>query len=289
MTKRYCRLRYIQTLDPEIDYNEIFALITRYEFPWDYNTGWSFALVTDFVIPTITHTLASTGEFAHHGMKRYDDTMLFPFEAHRDGLESAHGRQAVRGLNKIHGRYDISNEDYLHILAGHVVAAIEWINNYSWRRLSDHEERAIALAHHRLGELMGIKDVPRDYAGFKAWLEHDISTRAAWHYANPTMVGHTMRIIAALCPPGTRTIATRAITALIPENIRGILDQPTLPAWFVRLVRWGLRTRGRLVRLLPPRPVVRPYTRTPRTYPHGWTLDQLGPRPHQTAPQHESE
>ncbi|ARZ72535.1 DUF2236 domain-containing protein [Streptomyces sp. HU2014] len=278
MRERYSRLRYIQTLDPEQDYDEIFALVTRYEFPWDYNTGWSFALVTDFVIPSITHTLASTGEFAHHPMKRYDDTMLFPFEAHRHGLDSAHGRKTVRALNKVHGHYDISNDDYLHILAGHVVAAIEWINHYSWRRLSETEERAIALAHHRLGELMGIKNIPRDYGGFKTWLEHDIHDRGQWHYANATMVGHTMRIIASLCPPGTRTIATKAITALIPEHIRDILGQPTMPAWFTTAVRWSLRTRGRLIRLLPPRPDSHPYERTPRSYPHGWTIDQLGPQ-----------
>ncbi|MEV4559522.1 oxygenase MpaB family protein [Kitasatospora sp. NPDC049285] len=277
---RYSRLHYIQTLDPERDYDEIFKLVTRYEFPWDYHTGWSFALVTDFVIPSITHTLAGTGEFAHRGMKRYDDTMLFPFEAHRDGLDSAHGREAVRALNKIHGRYTISNEDYLHILAGHVVAAIDWINQYGWRPLSDHEQRAIALAHRRLGELMGIKDIPSSYDEFKTWLERDIQERGTWHYANGAMVAHAMRIIAALCPPGTRTIATKAITSMIPENIRGILDQPPLPAWFGALVRRALRARGRLIRLTPPRPDSRPYVRKPRSYPRGWTIGQLGPDHH---------
>ncbi|WP_369382956.1 oxygenase MpaB family protein [Streptomyces sp. cg36] len=275
---RYSRLRHIQTLDPERDYEEIFQLVTRYEFPWDYNQGYSFAFVTDFAIPSITQSLAATGEFAHHGMKRFDDTMLFPYEAHRAGLESRYGRDVVRALNNIHSHYEISNEDYLHILTGHLVSAVTWINSYSWRKLSPSETHALVLAHRRLGELMGIKNIPVDYAGFAAWLESDLEERAAWHYANREMAMNAIRIIAALCPRGLRFLSTRSVMALIDEPTRKVLDLPAVPAWFATTVRWGLRTRGRLVRLLPPRPTSRAYARSPQTYPLGWTLDQLGPR-----------
>ncbi|MFC0842143.1 oxygenase MpaB family protein [Streptomyces noboritoensis] len=272
---RYSRLRYIQTLDPERDYEEIFALTTRYEFPWDYNTGYSFAFVTDFVIPTVTHELASTGQFAHHSMKRYDDTMLFPFDAHRHGLESGEGRATIRKLNKIHSHYGISNQDYLHILAGHLVCAVDWINAYGWRPLCDNEVRALVLTHRRLGQLMGIKDIPETYEQFKRWIDNDIEERGRWHYANSTMVGYVLGIIAGLCPPGTRALSTRAIVSLIDEPVRVMLDQPKMPAWFTAAVRWGLCSRGRALRFFPPRR--RPYNRTPRSYPHGWSLEEMGP------------
>ncbi|GAA0424926.1 oxygenase MpaB family protein [Streptomyces luteireticuli] len=277
---RYSRLRHIQTLDPEHDYEEIFQLVTRYEFPWDYNQGYSFAFVTDFAIPSITETLAATGEFAHHGMKRFDDTMLFPYEAHRAGLESRYGRDVVRALNKIHSHYEISNEDYLHILASHLVSAVTWINAYGWRPLSHPETRALTLAYRRLGELMGIKDIPADYQEFAAWLAEDLRTRGKWHYANREMAMNAIRIIAALCPRGLRFLATRAVIALVDEPVRTVLDLPAMPAWFTTAVRRCLRARGRLVRLMPPRPVSRAYVRTPRSYPLGWTLDQLGPTGH---------
>ncbi|MGW4421578.1 oxygenase MpaB family protein [Streptosporangium sp. NPDC004631] len=273
---RYSRLRHIQTLDPERDYEEIFQLTTRYEFPWDYNTGYSFAFITDFVIPSITHTLASTGEFAHRSMKRYDDTMLFPFDAHRHGLEAPDGRATVRALNRIHAHYDIDNTDYLHILAGHLVSAIDWINAYGWRTLSEPEERALVLTHRRLGQMMGIKNLPETYEDFKAWLEADIKKRGTWHYANNAMVGYVLGIIADLCPRGTKTIATRAIVSLLDDDIRIMLDQPRTPAWFSTAVRWALRARGRLLRLAPPRR--HPYMRTPHSYPCGWSLEHLGPR-----------
>ncbi|MEV6558152.1 oxygenase MpaB family protein [Nocardia sp. NPDC051756] len=274
---RRSRLRYIQTLDPERDYEEIFTLVTRYEFPWDYNTGYSFAFATDFVIPAIAHMLAATGEFAHHSMKRYDDTMLFPFEAHRFGLESPHGRDTMRALNKIHSNYEIANDDYLHILTSHLVASIDWINAYAWRRLSPHEERALVLTHRRFGELMGIKGIPADFDGFRSWLERDRRERGVWHYANNAMAYTVLRIIASLCPPGTRAMVKRGVIALMDDHTRELLDLPVQPRWLGTVGRWGLRTRGRFVRWLPPRPDSQAYERAPRSYPLGWTIGHLGP------------
>jgi hypothetical protein len=274
---RYTRMRYIQTLNPETDYEEIFYLLTRFEFPWDYNQGFSFALVTDYVIPAISHTLASTGEFAHHGMKRFDDTMLFPFEAHGAGMENPHGRDTIRALNKLHAHYDISNDDYLHILVCHLTAAVDWINAYSWRRLTDNEIHAMVLTYRRLGELMGIKNIPATHADVVAWRDHDIAERGTWHYANTTIVATALKIIADLCPPGVKFLATRGILSLIDEPIRVLLGQPRMPAWLTVLTRLWLRARGRVVRWLPPR--TRPYVRTPRSYPHGWMIEQFGPDP----------
>lgn len=178
------------------------------------------------MIPAVTRTLASTGEFAHHSMKRYDDTMPFPFDAHRHGLETGRGGDTIRKLNRIHGHYDISNTDYLHILAGHLVSAIDWINAYGWRHLTEGEQRALVLTHRRLGTLMGIKDIPESYEQFKSWLDDDTKQRGTWHYANGAMVGYVLGIIADLCPRGTKTIAKRAIVSLLDEPIRTMLDQP---------------------------------------------------------------
>ena len=92
---RYARLRRIERLDPERDWAEIFRLSTRYEFPWDYNQGIAIAFLRDYGIPAISQLLDKTGEFARHGQKRYDDTLLFGYEAVLDGLDSEHGRVPV--------------------------------------------------------------------------------------------------------------------------------------------------------------------------------------------------
>jgi hypothetical protein len=40
---RYANLRRIERLDPAEDFDEVFGLVTQYEFPWEYVQGTSIA------------------------------------------------------------------------------------------------------------------------------------------------------------------------------------------------------------------------------------------------------
>lgn len=114
---RYSRLRRIESLDPARDFEEIFRVVTRYEFPWDYNQGAAIAFLRDFGVPPISALLDRSSEFEQHGQKRYDDTILIGFEATVDSLESPRGREAMRHLNRIHGRHPIPNDKFIYVLA----------------------------------------------------------------------------------------------------------------------------------------------------------------------------
>jgi len=126
----YTNLRLIASLDPVRDHDEIFRLTTRYEFPWDYQQGTSFAFLRDFGVPTISRLLDHTGQFEHHGRKRYDDTILIGAEATEDGQESSRGRQAMRHLNRIHSRFDIPTDEFVYVLATTIVGPKRWIDQY---------------------------------------------------------------------------------------------------------------------------------------------------------------
>ena len=122
-TRRLDNLRRIESLDPADDHQEIFRLTTRYEFPWDYQQGTSIAFLRDFGVPSISELLHRTGEFERHGQKRYDDTVLIGFEGVVEGLDSERGRAALRRLNRIHGHYDIPNDEFRYVLATTIVAS----------------------------------------------------------------------------------------------------------------------------------------------------------------------
>jgi hypothetical protein len=278
---RYARLRQIQRLDPERDYEEIFRLSTRYEFPWDYTQGISIAFLRDYGVPSISRLLDRTHEFADNGQKRYDDTVLFGFEGARDGLDSPHGRHAVRRLNGIHGRFDISNEDYLYVLATLVVGPVRWIEAYGWRRLCEQEIRAYALTNARLGALMGIRDVPRDYAGFERLMAETERDRFADDEANHRVAVATLRIFAGWFPRPLRGLAKRSVVAMLDEPLREALGLAAAPAGLTWALRTGLRLRAKALRFFPPRR--HPVTPKPRTYPNGWSVDELGPN-HSAAP-----
>ena len=274
---RYARLRRIERLDPERDYAEIFRLSTRYEFPWDYNQGIAIAFLRDYGVPEISALLDKTREFADHGQKRYDDTLLFGFEAVRDGLDSPHGHATVRRLNRIHGHYDIDNDDFRYVLATLVVGPVRWINAYGWRPLCDNEIWSYVRTNARLGELMGIRGIPADYAGFERLLTETERDRFAFDEANRRVALATLRIFAGWFPRPLRGIAVRTVVAMLDEPLRAALGLPPVSPLLTGAVRTGLRLRGRAVRWFPVRPDSRPSTPKPRTYPLGWLLEHLGP------------
>ncbi|MEY9842145.1 oxygenase MpaB family protein [Streptacidiphilus sp. EB103A] len=275
---RYDRLRYIRTLDPVKDCAEIFSLVTRYEFPWDYHLAFKIAGMTDMTMPSISGLLVHTGQFATAGDKRVDDSVLFEYEAKRAGLDSAQGHRAVRALNKVHGRYDISNDDYLFVLASWTTGPIRWINQYGWRKLTDIEVQAMVETDRRLGQLMGVKGVPETYQDFLALLDDGLTHRAQYAQANRAMADTLIGIVQSWFPRFTRPLLRTAIIALVEPPVRRLVGLNDPPEWFTIWVRRALRARGRLVRLLPARPHARPYRHRPRSYPLGWTIEDLGPQ-----------
>jgi mpaB/rubber oxygenase-like protein len=278
---RYRRLRHIQRLDPEQDAAEICRLVTRYEFPWDYRVGFQMSVMTDLLIPSISRVLAKTRNFADEGQKRFDDTMLAEYEVKRFGPESRHGHETMRVINNIHRPYGIPTEDFRYVLLSQTVSPIEWINAYGWRPLSDHEIRALVVSARREGELMGISDIPEDYAGFQWALREIRARRAEFDPANREVADAVLAVIVNWFPaplrPFLRVVVPQAIAALLPSELPPILGLELPPRWFIATARAAVRARGVLLRYLPPRPDSRPYRPAPRSYPHGWTVHDFGP------------
>ncbi|NYV77872.1 oxygenase MpaB family protein [Streptomyces sp. UH6] len=271
------RLRRIRQMDPRRDFEQIYRWITHYEFPDDYLHGTSFAFLRDYGVPRISRLLDRTQEFERAGQKRYDDTVLVAYEMVRDGLDSEHGRAAARHLNRIHGRYRIPNEDFLYVLATTVVGPKRWIDRYGRRPLCEQEAESLALVGHRMGSMMGITGVPDTYAGFERL--HDDYEREMFAYdpANRRVAAATLRIFASWYPAPLRRTATRVAIAVMDEPLLEALGLPAEPRWLRSATHRALRTRAALLRLLPARPERFPRKPKARTYPFGWTLDDLGP------------
>lgn len=273
--RRYDNLRRIRALDPERDADEILGLTARREFPWDYSQGTGIAFMRDYGVPSIARLLHETGEFEHDGVKRYNDTILIGQEATVDGIDSERGHAAVRRLNRIHGHYDIPDDELAYVLATTIVGPVRWISLYGWRPLDPHELVAITRVTTRFGELMGIKDLPSTYDGYLALL---VDYERA-HFA-PTPEGRavaeaTIRVGSSVVPAPLRPLVRRVSIAIMDEPLRVALGLPEQPAWLGRLVRRGLRARGFLLRFAPPRR--EEFRHRPATYPGGHRLSDLGP------------
>lgn len=279
MWGRETNLRRIERLDPTRDYDEIFRLVTRFEFPWEYLQGTSVAFMRDYAVPSISALLDRTGEFEHHGQKRYDDTILFAYEATVETLESDRGRATMRHLNRIHGRYAIPEHEFVYVLATTVVGPKRFIDAYGWRRLHPHEVEAMTRITTRFGELMGLKNLPGTYAGYEQLLDAYEAEHFAFAPQNRRVAEASLRIVEGWYPRPVRPLVRRVNVAMLDEPLRQALGLPRQPAWLSALLDRTLRVRARVVRsIVPPRPASKPYEHDARrTYPFGYSLGDLGP------------
>src|SRR5690348_18383989 len=118
---RYARRDGLSRRDPDVDYHEIYRQLATLEFPWDIYQALSFALFRTYAVPSIGELLDRTGEFTQRVQKRYDDTGILLEEIQEHGLSHPRGRSAVRRINQMHARFDISNDDMRYVLATFIV------------------------------------------------------------------------------------------------------------------------------------------------------------------------
>ncbi len=273
--------RVTDTLDPEADHEQISRILSMHEFPWDVEQALSFALFRTYAVPSIGRLLDRTDEFGARTQKRHDDTVIVLESVLVNGMESTDGRAAVRRMNQMHGSYDISNEDMVYVLATFVVTPARWIRRYGWRRITDTETQGITNYYRRLGRLMGIKDIPADFAGFERLLDEYEAREFAFDEGGRRVADATLELFTTFYPRPLRPAMRVFARALMDDHLLRAFRYEKPPAWFCRLAHGSLRLRGRLLRLLPPRR--RPWSagssRRVRSYPGGFLVEHLGTFP----------
>jgi hypothetical protein len=270
----------ILRLDPVADHRRIVFVDSFLEFPFDTTRSLEFALFRTFAVPSIGRLLDSTGEFQARPQKRYDDTDLIISTLLEEGYDSETGRRALRRMNQIHGRFEISNEDFLYVLSSFVFEPIRWIDRFGWRRMVDQERQAHFHYWREIGRRMNIKEIPEEYAGlerFNAAYERDNFRRTD---ASERVGAATRDMFLSWFPFMPHRLGSQAIYALIDDRLLDAFGFPHPPAVVRRTVETSLRLRARTSRLLGPRrrPRLRT-TRRHRSYPSGYAIEELGPPP----------
>lgn len=268
MPDRWANVRRITALDPERDAQEILRVSAGYEFPWDYVRALEFALFRTYCVPSISALLAVTGEFERRPQKRYDDTALLMAELVEHGYDSARGREALRVVNRLHGRYDIAADDMRYVLSTFIYDPIEWISAYGWRDLTDHERLAAFHFYRAVGVRMGIRGIPDDYDAFLAFKRRYEAEHFTYADSNRRIGQYTLAMFCSWYPAWTRPAVALAVRSLLEPPMLTAFGFPSPPRWVGALSRLALRTRARVVRHLPPRTTPR-LTNDPgnRTYP----------------------
>ncbi|MFG2352711.1 oxygenase MpaB family protein [Streptomyces sp. NPDC048521] len=279
--KRFERLERIRRLDPVADAQEIYRLSVAFEFPWDYTRALELALYRTYAVPSIGRLLARTAELTERPQKRYDDTALLLDTVVEHGFATEEGRTAIRRINQMHRSYDISDDDMRYVLSTFVVMPRRWIDTYGWRRLSRHEIVAGTEYYRTLGRHMGIPGTPATYEEFEALLDAYEEAHFGWDEQARSVSDATLDLMASWYPRPVAPLLRTATLALLDEPLLRAFRYPPPGAATVAFVRRAVLTRGRLVRLLPPRraPHFARQNWEIKGYPNGYRVADLGTRP----------
>lgn len=262
---------------PDLDYLHTFRHAFDETFGWEVHRALELAIFHTFAVPGISKILDQTGEFAHLGQKRYDDTVSLLREIGRDGPASPRGRAAIRRMNWIHRPYHISNDDLVYVLATFIVIPVRWIKRYGWRDLADDEIRAAVRYYRTVGRLMGIRQMPETYPEFAGYLDAYERDHHSFTEPNRRLAVSLIKVIGAWAPRPARPLARCCVAAALGSPLRQALGLPE-PSGLVRAgVHTALRSRAALIRLIPPLRRARLSPRRLRSYPHGYALSEIGP------------
>lgn len=268
----------IAKLDPVTDHQEIVRLLTNYVFPWDFERALEFALFRTYAVPAISKLLAETGEFLRRPQKRYDDTELIMYELGEHGYDSDRGQRAMRRMNQMHGRFDISNDDFLYVLTTFILEPMRWVEAYGKRPLTSNEKQASLNYYLEIGRRMNIKDIPTDLATLEQFNRRYEAEHFRYADSNRQIGEATADLFLGFYLPKLLWPLGRPVVyAMMDEPLLAAFGFPQPPTWLrngvQRLLRWRAAVMGRL----PERrkPVLGTQRKRP-TYPEGYEIEELG-------------
>jgi hypothetical protein len=199
------------------------------------------------------------------------------------GYDSPRGKEALRVINRAHGRFAISNDDMRYVLSTFVYDPIGWIDRYGWRRLHEHERLAAFHFYRQVGLRMGIRDIPEDFSEFRTLKREYEREHFVFAETNAEIGWYTVDLLCSWYPKPFRPMAREAARSLLDPQMLTAFGFAPAARWVSLSVRGALHARAAVVALLPPRRVSRlgrdPGNRTYPGYPDDYSPSELGAPP----------
>ncbi|MDF5727524.1 MAG: oxygenase MpaB family protein [Rhizonema sp. PD38] len=275
---RYETLRRIQQLDPVQNHCQIYYLMNGYEFPWDMVRSLEVALMKTYCVPSISKLLDKTGEFRDRPQKRYDDTSVIVVEMIKWGYDSERGRQALERMNAIHGRFKITNADFLYVLSTFIYEPIRWNAQFGWRQMCEQEKLAAFYFWQEVGKRMHIQNIPATYAEFECYNRDYERENFGYCDANRRVGEATCDLFLSWFPKWMRSPLKPVTSALLDERMLDAFGFEHPSQWLRNSVTNILKFRSFILRFFPHRQQSNFYIDSPiRSYPDGYEITQIGP------------
>lgn len=281
--ERRRRAAEIDRLARDGDWQRAYRLLVLRELPKEARQGWQVAFLRTYATPRMADLLIESGALLTGARKRAHDTYLLLYEIIHHGLDDPRSRRAISTINRAHRPWAIEPEDMTYVLCAFLVVPIRQIDTTGWRPTTDREK---ACAHRfvaRLGELMGIGDIPADYADAERILDAYERLHVAPGESSRRLSGPLLDVLRAPYPRLLQPAVAPLFSLLLGDpRLSRALWLPVAPAPVRAAFRAALRVRGLVLRQLSPNDAATAAVFTPGmsvsgVYPDGYDLGELGP------------
>ncbi|MDC0668055.1 oxygenase MpaB family protein [Nannocystis radixulma] len=233
-----------RSLDAERDHLAIMRQAFFHHFPAEIRLGAALALFRVFAIPRLSAILARTGAWTRTSSNRLDRTVDLLSSLIEHGYDAPHSTLVLARLNAVHARHGLANDDMLYVLTTFVIEPARLIDRYGRRPLLPVEREAACVFWREVGRLMGIRDIPPNFAAMVRFAHHYEATHRHAADSNRLVAEGALKAIALLLPLPFADIGRTALCALLDPPVRracGLPDAPRPLAW--ALARVGTARR----------------------------------------------
>lgn len=199
-------------------------------------------------------------------------------EVIESGMESERGQQAIARINAMHGRYTISNDDYLYVLSTFVFEPIRWLEKYAWRAFTQHEQEAWFNYYQQLGSRMKIQNLPESITEFENFNVKYEANNFAFAESN-VVIGNVTRdlFLSFYLPKSLYNLGKPIVYSMLSTELRCAFAYPKPNSFTQWITRAALRVRAVTQRLFPKNTRVSTIAgRKVPSYPMGYAIKDLG-------------
>ena len=229
--------RYVETLDPVKDDEEITRLVSNVLFadPYFVHSVFLVTFARQAAVPAIAKVLyrSGNGDIATKPRLRNEDTIIFFTEFYRRGYTSEEGRAAIRRMEQIHSNFLIDEELKVYTLATVMLEPDRLANQFGRDPFSPLDREARWNFWKAFARSMPIELPSESRDEFLEWMI-DYERRNYAH--TPEGEG----IFEALVEdwrrwyprwiPGSAKIARQSLTGLLDDDLRKAMGQQRPPA-----------------------------------------------------------
>ncbi|MCO5554509.1 hypothetical protein L7F22_008038 [Adiantum nelumboides] len=251
----YLRKRRSQLLARLKDCHALNACTLFVEFPFLYRLAFEYGLMKTAGIPAITRRVKTGGEAVHNPAKRYDDTDILIRELLLHHVDTPRGSLAVRRLNFLHSHYNIHNQDYIYVLAIHILTVIEWASMFGYREWTELEKSTHYKVWHDIGTRMGMRDIPATLADLAQYKEDYEAKYMVFAKENHEFAEIGMKLLLDDVPKLLWPFGRRVLISVMDDRLVASLGYSKQPHWLTFMSHALLKLHGVVVSWMPPRPL----------------------------------